>query len=665
MWYESDYRRIFMDMHLNDSNDEYLSKLDTDNLVSHLKDANVSSFVIKAHSHVGLNYWPSKYGKIHRILEERKIDYVGEMIEKCHANGINAIVYFSQIYDNYAYENHSDWRLVAEDGSTSYTDNGKEKSRYGLVCPNNPEYRKYCKDILTELCSKYKFEGMFLDMPFWPFPCYCEHCQKKYFQKTGKKIPSLKNHTDEQWQEFVHIRQEWMQEFILENTRAVKSINPQISIEHNMAAIGENWSCANVEMNTDASDYAGGDYYGGYLQQSFMCKYYNNITVNKPFSYITSRCDKNLFFHSVSRTKQDLMIHCINALFHNGAFSICDALNPDGTFTQKLYETDIKSVYEETEKLEKYVSGNLKTDVSVLYSTNCKMNDDYISSPLNMVKILREYHIPFDVVGSRNLKTLKSKVLCLCGVYEFTDEEIDDIKRFAENGGSVLMSGSCVPDERLLNLAGVSFNRKSDYTYCYAEPKNCFSKNMESFDRDSPYPIESTANECSLIDEKAQVLATLTYPYTKRSERDFAAIHSDPPGIHTKLPAVILNQAGKGKFMYWAAPMEKTQAHYCRKSILDIILYLMDDKPFLISNAPEFVEILSWEKDGDTYIGLINQQEITPVYPIDNIEIRFKEKYKGVEVISNNACVKALNDSDDFSFRIDELKVYCLIKLIK
>ena len=654
-----------MDMHLNDTNDEYLSKLDIDELVSHLKNANVSSYVVKAHSHVGLNYWPSKYGKMHRILEKRGIDYVGEMIEKCHASSIKTIVYFSQIYDNYAYENHSDWRLLNEDGLTSYDINPNEKARYGLVCPNNPDYRQYCKNILTELCSKYQFEGMFLDMPFWPYPCYCEHCQRKYFEETGKKIPSLKEHTDEQWQEFVHIRQQWMQEFILENTNAVKSVNPAISIEHNMAAIGENWGCANVEMNTDASDYAGGDYYGGYLQQSFMCKYYNNITVNKPFSYITSRCDKNLYAHTVSRTKQDLMIHCINALFHNGAFSICDALNPDGTFTQKLYKTDIKDVYEESAKLEKYVSGDLNADVAVLYSTNCKMNDDYISAPLSFVKLLRENNVLFDVVGSRNLKSLKAKVLCLGGVYEFTDEEIEDIKSYVQNGGSVLMSGSCAADERLINLAGLSFLQKSDYTYCYAEPRAEFSQNMKSFDSQSPYPIESRANECRVIDENVCVLATLTYPYTKRSERDFSAIHSDPPGIHTDLPAITLNSLGKGKIMYLAAPMEKTQAYYCRRSLCDIILYLMDNKPLLSSNAPEFVEILSWEKDGYTYVGLINQQEITPVYPINNIKIKFAEKYNAVEVLSNNADVKLEDNCGGCSVVIDEIDVYILIRLTK
>ena len=71
MWYQNDYRRIFMDMHLNDSNsEEYLSKLDVDNFVARLKEADASSIVVKAKSHVGLHYWPSKYGRMPRKWDQ-------------------------------------------------------------------------------------------------------------------------------------------------------------------------------------------------------------------------------------------------------------------------------------------------------------------------------------------------------------------------------------------------------------------------------------------------------------------------------------------------------------------------------------------------------------------------------------------------------------------
>lgn len=84
MWYKKDYRRVFMDMHLDDSKpEEYLSKLDIVDFVDTLKKANVNNVVVKAKSHVGLHYWPSKLGRMHEGLKRRNLDYVGEMIKTC------------------------------------------------------------------------------------------------------------------------------------------------------------------------------------------------------------------------------------------------------------------------------------------------------------------------------------------------------------------------------------------------------------------------------------------------------------------------------------------------------------------------------------------------------------------------------------------------------
>lgn len=55
MWYYNDYRRIFMDMHINDSNPEYLSKFDVKYFVKTMKEAEITSIVVKAKSQVGLH----------------------------------------------------------------------------------------------------------------------------------------------------------------------------------------------------------------------------------------------------------------------------------------------------------------------------------------------------------------------------------------------------------------------------------------------------------------------------------------------------------------------------------------------------------------------------------------------------------------------------------
>lgn len=667
MWYEKDYRRIFMDMHLNDTNEEYLSKLDVDRFVACLKEAGATSVVVKAKSHVGLHYWPGKYGKMHATLQARNLDYVGEMTKKCHENGIHVIVYFSQIYDNYAYEHHKNWRLRSVVGTPSRLSLPGKVNRYGLVCPNHPKYRKYCTDILTELAEKYPFDGMFLDMPFWPYPCYCKHCTERFFKETGKMIPRIYHFDKPIWREYIHARQRWLQEFMEENTAAIKQVNPNISVEHNMAGIGLGWINGNTEANFTCSDYAGGDYYGGYAEQSFMCKYYNNVTENKPFCYITSRCDRSLYFHTVSRTMEDLLIHAVTALTHNGAFSICDAMNPDGTITEEMYSGAIREVFSITAPLEKYVSGELQSDVAVWYNTNYKVNKNFVQSPMRIAEILREKNIAFDVVGSQNLRDLQARVLCIADAQEITDAEVEDISAYLDRGGKVFVTGALGNNPEFARLAGIDPESTSRYTYCYINPSKDFADCMKTFNAQSPYPIEHSAIQAKVTDSAVQVLATLTYPYTLRSDSDFAAIHSDPPGVSTDWPAVTGVQRSKGYLLWVAAPLELTPAYHCRQSVADIILFLLGDKQPRVfsSDAPDFVEIVRWNKDGEAYLAIINQQEKTPVFPLDHIHITLNGVYTDALELSNtDVQVGVCPKTQTTDLQIDRLGVFCMLKLI-
>ena len=191
MWTEGNYRRNLMDMHIDDWNEEFLSRINPKEYVEALADAGVQCAMVKAKPHTGLCYWPCDTGRMHRGLKGR--DFFGEMVRLCHEKGIAVIAYYTQIFDNWAYDNHPDWRLVAPDGRTFREYRHKDQfrnGRYGICCPNNPGYRAYVKANLEELNRKYDFEGMFLDMTFWPEICTCPACRKRYFEESGgKEVP--------------------------------------------------------------------------------------------------------------------------------------------------------------------------------------------------------------------------------------------------------------------------------------------------------------------------------------------------------------------------------------------------------------------------------------------------------------------------------------------
>ena len=50
MWIEGNYRRNLMDMHIDDWNEEFLSKIDVDEYVDALKDAGIQAAMVKGRS---------------------------------------------------------------------------------------------------------------------------------------------------------------------------------------------------------------------------------------------------------------------------------------------------------------------------------------------------------------------------------------------------------------------------------------------------------------------------------------------------------------------------------------------------------------------------------------------------------------------------------------
>ena len=57
--------------------------------------------------------------------------------------------------------------------------------RYGLCCPNNMEYRNFVREQMAEFCDYFDFEGIFLDMTFWPMVCYCDECRARWRKKSA------------------------------------------------------------------------------------------------------------------------------------------------------------------------------------------------------------------------------------------------------------------------------------------------------------------------------------------------------------------------------------------------------------------------------------------------------------------------------------------------
>ncbi|PXV93396.1 putative glycosyl hydrolase-like family 6 (GHL6) protein [Lachnotalea glycerini] len=679
MWIEGNYRRNLMDMHIDDWNPEFLSKINIAEYVNALKSANIQAAMVKGKPHTGLCYYPTKIGRMHKGLKE--FDFFGNMIEKCHENNISVIAYFTQIFDNWAYEEHPDWRVITAEGKNMREYNGQpnfKTGRYGIVCPNNKEYREYVKACLTEMNTMYDFEGMFLDMTFWPEVCYCPSCRKRYKEEMGKELPRTIDWNDFVWKEYVYKRDEWMADYAKFATKCVKSIKPKVTIEHQFSRITGSWVDGSTEMLTEAVDYAGGDYYGGFLQQTFINKYYKNVSPNLPFIYHTSRCDPELIFHTTTKTEEEIMLHVITALVHNGAFLLVDAINPDGSIVPEVYHDLMKRIYGKTSQYEKYINGNLYHDASIWFASHAKYDPNecnidvveksfepkyYMESPVSAASVMRENNIPFEVIGTKNISSDNAKVLVLSHVANIREEEMDEIEKYIKNGGNLYISGP-IANDRLQKILGVRVIGRTPHDFTYMSPTKFGEELFDGFTRQTPLTVTMSQIEIEIIsDENMTVLATQTLPYTMTNTYEFAAIHSNPPGIYTNMSCAILKEIGTSKIIWTAAPIEMSKP-YMSRQVFKRMIQLLVGEPTFVSNAPKFVEVLSWNKEGTDYFAVINEQEESPIAPMYDITIDIKKTNRKAYMLPNKEEIKTeMIGKDLMRIYLPKLEVFQMIAL--
>ena len=191
-WFQRGYRRMLVDMHIPDWDPAFLSKYDPAEMVRLYEAAGLSSAMFYTQSHVGLCYWPTTTGRMHAGLRGR--DIVAETLALLEQAGIDACGYYSVVYNNWAYLEHPDWRMVpATEGSGG---------RYGHCCPNHAGYRDFARAQIEELVGRYRFDGLFIDMTFWPQVCVCEHCRARYRDEAAAEVPQMIDWCDPAWRRF-------------------------------------------------------------------------------------------------------------------------------------------------------------------------------------------------------------------------------------------------------------------------------------------------------------------------------------------------------------------------------------------------------------------------------------------------------------------------------
>ena len=627
-WYGRCYRHFLVDMHIPDWDKRFLSKLDAETFVSTVAKSGTSEVMLYCNSHIGLTLYPSKFGPAHKAIG--KGDFVADALKAARRKKLAAVAYYSAVYNNAAFLEHPDWRIIPQQGESPYED-----SRYGTCCPNSP-YRDFAVAQTEEFCSRYEFDGVFFDMLFWPYACYCPHCQARFKKEEGKALPTVVDWNNPVWMAFQRARERWMSELAGLLTAAVRRMRPSMTATHQLSPVLHGWRTAMPYSLTEHCDYASGDFYGPPTQQSVVCKIFEALSVRKPFEFMTSRCI-DLWDHVTMKSASQMEMQAFLAPAHAAAFMFIDAIDPAGTLNRRVYER-IGGIFSKLVPYEKFLGGDLAADVAIYVSSESRFDfrengtpigasskraDNMAAGPgmphmdavFGAARSLQEAHIPYAVVTRRNLARLKDyRVVMLPNVLVMSDQEVEAFRAYVAGGGALYASGysSLVSDDGTLrkdfglaDVFGVSANTMMDHTLAFFTPVEKRFAGLVS-------PQEHLIHRVGWIaiqNRSAKVLAELTKPWCPENggtvlKPSFASIHSTPPGLAAFAPGIVWKRYGRGRACYVAGPIEAEEQKVNRPVVAGLVRRLHGGTIPVDAEAPAFVELTVFDKPAEHRLNL-------------------------------------------------------------
>lgn len=664
MWYKNSYRRHLLDMHINDWGEGvFLRDFSPETYLDNLKEANIKSAMIYLQSHVGYCYYPTKVGHTHSAFLE-KPDAMKRLVDLCHENNIDVTAYYSINYNNVEAEDHPEWRIVTMKGDSELEFGG---DRYGLCCPNNPEYHEFVKAQIKELMEYADFDCLFFDMPFWRYTCHCKHCTAKWNKVYEGEMPSTRG--TKEWDNYIAIKETWTDEYIGDFTNYIRSINPNMSVYYNYASsLLPADEFLSSEVINKHQDFASGDLYRGAITQSFGCKYFDAVTPNKPFEYMTGRCDFTLACHTVTKSDDKLKLAAMMTGAHHGANFFIDAIDPKGTMDSRFYKK-LGEIYRETEKYEPYMSGDLIADVGLYYCVegrgmNVKSEFGTYNATLTASKNLIRKKIPYGVFSQSSIDQIyKYKALIMANPRFTNDNTLNTLKEYVNNGGILYFSGSDDP-KLLKEFLSAEVTGYTHSTYTYLAPKPEYEELLGGFNAEYPLACQSKLPIISEVKD-AEVPATITLPYINKDDPDaFASIHSNPPGTPTDNAGLIIKDYGKGKVIWSAFGLEAKTIKAYREILVNLLKYAGLGELTVTANASPNVEVIAFKNPDNITLSAvyITDDEDTEVQAPFEIKVKCANAKK-VTLLPSGEEIPFEQKGDYLIFKTKELNIFDMYKV--
>jgi len=643
-WYNHTPLR-FIQTNLNEMD----AKMDVDVYVQSLVDAHASLVVfnvggIKA-------FYPTKLPYHYRNpYMEADRDLVGEVIKKCHENGIKFIARFdmSKVNESIAAQKPG-WLYVGTDGKVvNY--NGEVHT-----CINGGYQQEYVFEILKEAITAYPFDAIFFNMGGYQTSdysqvnhgiCQCENCKKRFRDSTGFDLPVRPDINDPVYRKYREFQTKTSSELNHRVLSFIKSINPNLVFQ---AREGE------MIRSESGTGYTSGRDWNYHATENVKrtLNSFKDLTPNDTYNYLMGM-DYRHTATSPNIGRIFLAEQMLNGAGPGIYFMGRIETQLDRVFLPTL--NDIFGFHKTNEKL--------FTNVQSLARVGLIMGSarDY----RGIMKLLIEEHIMYDLIQTSAVESERAPrkledydALILSNVTNMDDNFISLIDNYVKNGGKLLVTGfpgidaGGDPPTSKIRLQSLGVMPECEIfpqtrsTYLKVMENDKTGLGQEEFEDFDLIMMNSRFLKCKTIGNAESYLRLL--PNTMHGPPEKCYFTDDEI---TEFAGAVANVFGKGKavFIPWliGSQYEWKGNNGQRALFMATLKNLLKIESILVTDASSLIEMthLGNRNGAFEWIGMINHSgQIGDVFrePISiyNTTIRFKP-LKPIKAINLMRSGKAL-----------------------
>ena len=633
-------------------------RFDPDFWLSYFKRIHADAATLSAGGIVA--YYPTDVPLHHRSDWLGNSDPFGYLVAGCRKMGMSVVARTDPhaVRQNVC-DAHPDWIAVTGKG---------EKRRHWankdlwVTCALGPYNFEFMTQVHSEIMERYEPDGIFSNRWAGHGICYCEHCRKNFRAYSDFDLPLSTDRFDPLWQKYTEwntnrLRELWiLWDNIIRKRKSSSRFIPNgfpdkvitgklsdiVFTDHQArSGVIPPWSNGKVAKELRAS--IGMKPLGGIFSVGFEEQYRWKDSV---------------------QSEAEIRVWV--------AEGVANGMRPWFTkFSGVLYDrrwlNTVEKIYQVLYRNESYLRNiSPLARVGLVFAEQYpnygnkpwqQRNADHGSG---MYHALLENRIPFEMVNSRLLdkEHLKSfRLLILPNISTLSDSQCDQIKKYVEEGGSIVATfETSLYDENgnqrenfgLSGLLGVSYDRAVE-----GPMQNSYLRLKKDPSTDSFHPVLKDLEDAYRIinaiyrvktvpdtDFPGPVTLIPTYP-------DLPMEDVYPRNPETDMKELYLREIGKARIAYFPGDIDRTfwqiMSSDHGKIIRNTIMWALNEEPIVTVKGQGVIDVTAWRQEKSMTIHLVNLtnpmmmkgpfRELIPVDADIIIRIPVNSEVKGVKLL--------------------------------